>query len=528
MRLYTCLLLLTLAVMPASAQGGLNSGGRPLSLHKEASASDIIYNTPAGTLHSGLYRQSVGFFYGAKRVADGMSGTYVVASDKKTYYIQNIFSQYQCGSWVKGTLTGDTIYVATPQHIDYFEDNGEVVNIYLRNLKYDKLNDTYVVDSANTEAKFVMSGDTLKQVSDQLLGMTDQKGTYMLYGDYNLMMFPNKDEVVKVPSGLKSERYELSYKDEHGESQKKLVRLAVGNSDVWLGDFSMKYPKAWVKGTLKDKRITFSNGQYLGYTDSHHIYFVTGVTVPVTDPDTGEAGETFELSRNIRFDADGDAYKSDNVMFTNWGKQDVNYKECFDQPRLTKFVLTEQTPSNPVIQGYQAYDNDNKYGSLSFTIPSVSNTGVALDPDSLFYNIYTDERLLTFKTTKYGLDRDMTDIPFDFTDGHTFAASASDPLVRIVYFKERVGTYYKRIGVQAIYHGLGKAHKSAIVYNDGTEVAGDDPVTAVTEVVMPAGRPTVSYYDLAGRRVLKPENGVYIKSERLADGVIRQRKIIVR
>ena len=528
MKLFACLSLLTLAVMPASAQGGLNKGGRPLSLHKSSSASDVIYNTPAGTLHSRLYRRSVGFFYGTKRMADGLSGSYVVAPDKQTYYIQNIFSQYQCGSWVKGTLLGDTIYVSTPQHIDSFEDNGGTVDIYLRNLKYDKLKDTYVVDSANTEAKFVMSGDTLKQVSDHLLGMTDQEGNYMLYGDYDLMMFPNKDEVVTAPSDLQTERYELSYKDEYGDNQKRLVRLALGNNDVWLGDFSDKYPKAWVKGTRKDKRLTFANEQYLGYTDSHHIYFVTGVVVPVTDPATGETGETFELSRNIRCDDDGGTYKSENAMFTSWGKQDVNYRECFDQPRLTKFRQTEQTPSNPVIQGFQAYDNDNKYGSLSFTIPTVSISDEVIDPDSLYYNIYTDERLLTFKATKYGLATDMTDIPYSFTDGQTFAASTSDPLVRIVYFKERVGTYYKRIGVQAIYRTLGKAHKSSIVYNDGTEVPADNPVTAVKEVTHHAGSPIISYYDLAGRRVQNPVKGLYVVSEHYANGIVKQRKVMVR
>jgi len=525
MRKITCISMLVLAAMPALAQGG-PQGARPLLL-PSATASDIITNTPAGTLHSGLYRQSVGFFYGTKRNADGMSGAYVVAPDKKTYYIQDIFSQYRPGTWVRGELRGDTIYVPTPQHIDSYQSSDGGIEIYLRNLKYDNNQQTYVVDTDNTEAKFVMSGDTLKQVSPQLLGMTYDDGTYMLYGDYNLVMFPNKDVVTTPPADLKTERYALSYKDEYGDAQSKLVKLSIGSSDAWLGEFSSEYPNAWIKGTVKNNRITFNSKQYLGYTNSHHYYFVAGVTVPIADPETGETGETYEMSRNIRLDYDGDTYKSDNVMFTNWGKLDVNFRECFSEPRLSKFVETEQTPSNPTIQAFKAYDSSYKYGSLSFTIPTVSTTGVALNPDSLFYNVYTDERLLTFRATKYGLAKDMTDIPYNFTDGKTFVTSTSDPNTRIIYYLERVGTYYKRIGVQAIYRTAGKEHKSSIIYSDGTEVPVT-PATGISSTGALKGEPVTTYYDLSGRKVTKPSSGVYVKSERFADGTTKQSKVIMK
>lgn len=524
MNILTKLSLLVLAAMPAQAWGGLTDV-RP-SLYSDPSA-DIITQTPAGALHSGLYRQSTGFFYGTKRIADGMSGSYVVAPDKHTYYIQDIFSQYRPGTWVKAELRGDTLYMPTPQHVDSYQSSDGTIDIYLRNLKFDKDKQTYVVDDDHTEAKFVMCGDTLKQVSPQLLGMTDGEGAYMLYGDYNLMMFPNKDEVPTPPDNLATERYALTYKDEYGDAQSKLVRLTVGSSDVWMGDFSNEYPKAWIHGTYKDHRITFGNTQYLGYAKSHHVYFVTGVTVPVSDPVTGEEGETYEMSRNIRLDESDGVYQSDNVMFTNWGKQDVNFRECFSQPRLSKFIETVQTPCNPVILAFNAYDSSLKYGSLSFTIPTVSTTGTALNPDSLFYNVYTDERLLTFRAAKYGLATDMTDIPYAFTDGKTFASDPSDPSTRIIYFLERVGSYYKRIGVQAIYRAAGEERRSSIIYSDGTEVPAE-PSTGIHHAEASRDVVVTIYHDLCGRRVDKPRSGVYVKSVRFVDGTTKQSKVIVK
>lgn len=518
MKTFAILSLLALATLPAQVMGE-NYKVLPSPLHATATDDDIIKNTPTGTLRSGLYRQSTGFFAGTKVNADGLAGSYVVGQNN-TFYIYNIFSQYQPGSWVKGEVRGDTIYFPTPQHIDSFNDQGETLDLYLRNMKYDESNHSYSVDSVNTEVKFVLSGDTLKQVSPQLIGMTFGDDTWTRYGDQDLVMFVNRDEIFSVPENLKSTRYSLSYKDEYGDSQKRLVKLGFDGDDVWLGDLSEKYPGHWVKGTQKNGRITFDNSQYFGFTDNHHVYFVTGIVVPITDPETGETGETYELSRNIRFDSDGNDYASSNVMFTNWGKRDVNFRECYAQPRLSPFVETEQTPQNPTIQAFQAYDTSLKYGSVSFTIPSTSVTDEVLNPDSIFYNVFVDEKLFTFKTTRYGLDSDMTDIPLSFTNGQTFAASADDPSVHIVYFKERVGSYYSHIGIRAGYRGAGKVHYSDVVYNDG------EVVSAGIKAVQ-TGASTVKYYNLSGQRVVNPQRGIFIRESCQPDGSFTRQKVVL-
>lgn len=519
MKIITCISLLVLATLPAQAQGETQQFHLSLS-SPVAGSTDIIIHTPTGTLHSGLYRQSTAFFAGSRVNADGLAGSYVVSPDKSTVYILNIFSQYQPGTWVKGSLRGDTLYVPTPQHVDSYSDGSGTMELYLQNMKYDERQQNYVVDSVHTDARFVLSGDTLRQVSPQLLGMTSASGGYLGYGDVDILMFVNRDSINTMPVGLKTTRYTLSYKDEYGDRQQRLVRMGFNGSDVWLGNLSALYPSRWIKGMLKNGRITFDNSQYLGFTDRHHVYFVTGITVPATDPETGETGETYELARNIRFDSDGDDYAADNVMFTNWGKRDVNFRECFAQPRLSKFVETEQTPQNPTIQAFQTYDASLKYGSVSFTIPSTAVSGQMLNPDSIFYNVYTDERLLTFKASRYGLDHDMTDIPLNFADSHTFAVSADDPSVHIVYFKERVGTYYRHLGIRAIYHGAGKVHMSDIVYNDGDIVSGIKEITG--------GTSKVRYYNLSGQQVEQPMHGIYVVKSQTADGEPVQSKVLIK
>lgn len=518
MKITTCFSLLLLGALPAMAQNTPQSAQSPSQPQSVTKSDGIIYN-PQGTLYNGLYRQSVGFFFRTPRNADGLAGAYVADNDGVTYYIQNIFSQFQTDTWVKATLQGDTLYMPTPQLVYSYDDGGETNNIYLSNMKYDEAQQTYVIDSANTFAKFVFSGDTLKQVSPQLLGMTGNSGSWMYYGDYDLRIFRNRDTVAVVPEDLNAERYSLTYNDEDGEQQSRLVKLGFDGNDVWLGDFSDRFPDNWVKGELGNNRIVFENEQFFGFKDNHHVYFTTGEREEATDPQTGETGEIYVLSPQIRFDLDGDVYKSDGVMFTNWGKKDVNFRECYEQPQLTKFVETPQTPADPMPVDFTPYDTDDQYGTFTFTLPALSTTGEVLNPDRLYYNIYVDERLLTFKASRYGLDQDMTDIPYSFVDGHTFVASSSYPRGRIVYFKERVGSYYSHIGVKAIYRGAGESHSSNIVYNDG------DVVTGITSVNGSGEATSVSYYDLAGRRVEATSKGVLIKAETMTDGTKRYSKV---
>ena len=373
----TTLLSLMLAALPAAAQNGITKAPLP-ALHM-AAQSDAIIDTPQGTLYNGLYRQSVGYFFGTPRNADGIAGAYVVGNDKVTYYIQNIFSQFQSGTWVKATLQGDTLYMATPQPVYSYTDDGETIHIYLSNMKYDDERQTFVTDTENTTAKFVVRGDTLKQVSPQLLGMTGDSGEWMLYGDYDLKIFRNRDAVAEAPATLTTERYALTYNDENGDRQSRLVKLGFDGNDVWLGQLSDRFPTNWVKGEKGKDRIIFENQQYFGFKDNHHVYFTTGEREEATDPQTGETGEVYVLAPQIRFDLDGDGYKSDGVMFTNWGKKDVNFRDCYEQPRLEKFVETPQTPANPIPVDFSPYDSDDKYGTFSFILPSLSTTAPATD-----------------------------------------------------------------------------------------------------------------------------------------------------
>ena len=114
MKISTCFSLLLLAALPATAQNSIQAALAPGTPKAPALPDTIIYS-PQGTLYNGLYRQSVGYFYGTPRNADGIEGTYVVGNDKVSYYIKNIFSQFQPGTWVKATLRGDTLYMPTPQ-----------------------------------------------------------------------------------------------------------------------------------------------------------------------------------------------------------------------------------------------------------------------------------------------------------------------------------------------------------------------------------------------------------------------------
>ena len=81
MKISTCFPLLLLAALPATAQNSIQAA-LALGTPKAPALPDTIIYSPQGTLYNGLYRQSVGYFLGTPRNADGIEGTYVVGNDK--------------------------------------------------------------------------------------------------------------------------------------------------------------------------------------------------------------------------------------------------------------------------------------------------------------------------------------------------------------------------------------------------------------------------------------------------------------
>lgn len=479
-----------------------------------------ITSTPKGKLHGNLYRTSSSYvtYYSTTytKDADGLIGAYVIGEDGNVY-IKNPFSQFVTDSWMKGTVAGDTIVVSTPQAIYSYIDNDGPNDYFVWNMKYDEANNTFVRDTDNPDAKFVFRGDTLVQASPGMLGMTVTSGNWIGYGDYNIKMYPVGDEITQKPEG-QAQDYTIAYTDEYGEDKKANVQCVIKDNELYLGNFSYETPDSWIKGKIEGNKLVFSSPQYLGPGKSnHHLYFMAGQRVKVWDAENNEYVDTYESCDKIEFAHDGNTYKSDSVMFLNWGRHTVHYRNAYEEPVLGEYMETPATPQDPVIKAFQEYKAQIGYGAIRFNIYKKATTGEELNIKKLFYNIYVDDKVYTFEPKYYpNITEDMTDIPYDFDEERDFRANGDD---HIVYFSVKD---FKRMGVQSIYKGGNATRKSSIIYNvgepviDGVSTVEDDSREVVSEVCC----------DLAGRQIAEPHRGVYIKTVTFADGSKRNYKMM--
>ena len=142
------------------------------------------------------------------------------------------------------------------------------------------------------------------------------------------------------------------------------------------------------------------------------------------------------------------------------------------------------------------------YGLVGFNIPAQDVNGTLLDTENLYFNVFYDDEKVTFYADEYPyIDGDMTDIPYDFSDGYEFFVSGARHTIYIY------STGFDDIGVQTVYRDGDTELRSNIVYYYN----GIDGISRVGAEALPE-----TWYDLQGRRASK--NGSGLRIVRKADG----------
>ena len=106
----------------------------------------------------------------------------------------------------------------------------------------------------------------------------------------------------------------------------------------------------------------------------------------------------------------------------------------------------------------------------------------------------------------------MTDVPVNYTDN--FDIMKKDGMVRTVYFYLQGMT---TVGVQEIYKDGDTTYKSNLV---SYKVDEEGNLTGISRDITTGSDDvkSVSYTDLAGRRISKPAHGIFLKTVKYADG----------
>lgn len=508
----------------------LQQSGRMASksakVFKADALADIIYDQPEGTpLHNWYgYKQGYyNFFYNPFEGTNDGDADELVLADDGTVYLKNPVSFYpDCKSWIKGTkATGDTIAFEFPQKVFEEEVNGKHYDYCLYRMV--RSGNDWAVDENTQTVKFVFRNDSLfKADTESLMGLCSEDGsTWTCYGDYNVVVTKMDETTVAPNNPAAAQTYKMDYTVE-GENKTSVVKLAIEGTDAYLCGFSSNQPDAWAKGRVEsDGRIVFSGRTYLGVNEQErcHTWFVP-VTVETGTLPNGYAYEDYtETSQFVLTpNASTGSYASDGAFIVNIGQNTISAWDVVVGPTLTPFTEVPGKPQKPEFVGLQPYDDVEMYGGIRFNLYPYSEEGNYLNPDKLFYRIYFDMTPYTFTPDEYSsLEASMTDIPYAFSDGYDFIVS--DELHTVYYYRND----FETLGVAAFYKDGDQIYPSTMVYINVKNITED-----IEGVADSHGETLTTYYDLSGRRVSQPARGLYIVTQKGADGTVKSTKKVFR
>ena len=518
------------------------STAQPKKAKRIADYPEIIDSQPEGTLLENWSQYADGWYLSVDAPtqweADGTLCQLVLGNDNSVY-IKDPISNLSVDAWIKGyKAEGDTVVFNLPQKLCIGENSetGEQTDCVAMRMvaKYytdDKGNNfvTYIPDTKSQVVKYVMHNDTLRMVSEDgmILGLASvADGGWMGFGDKAHKRYKVKDPMYAPQNTDAAQSYILThtpYEDEYSHIQ---VRVAIEGNDIFISGLSPYYPDAWVKGTLNGNKVVFKGKQYMGVDEIHnsHDYFMPikkehkemdlggGLMVPY---------DSLIYTDEVVFDFDVQSKElsTNGNMIVSGGKEFVNSLYSYYNASMTPWDNKPGVPATPEINTLWPYDEDAGWGAIEFNMSSYDVDGNYLDPANLYYRIYLDDKPYVYTPDKHiDLVEDMTDVPYLF-DGNDWLVNGD---IRVTYFYRGDFTY---IGVQAIYidkNDNNKRYESPIVWYNNEAPAAVEEINANNAVK------SVYFTDLCGRKVTRPQHGIYIRSIKKADGTVETSKVIIK
>lgn len=488
-----------------------------------ATNQEIISSTPEGTLIDPLYCSSDASYLvysGALATMSNNGYAGAMVRTENAVYIRNIISQYEASTyWVKGDVEADgSVTFRFPQLISQNSTDASK-NRYVA-VMTPHLAGTSVslkAEEGACDLHMKWEGDRLVQVKPEssdpnldkfegIVGLIDNDGDFLGYGEQGISYKTSEIKPLEAPADLQTSRYVYDYVDGSNNAKTTVITVGTSGDDVWFQGLNTFIPEAWVKGSLSNGVVTVPS-TFTGIVQGYLTY-VTALSEDKT-----------QLVNPLTFTKTDDKYVANATVFVNIGdeKVDLNDNRIYSNVVLTPYVEGNKTPATPVIdtseEGTEAFIEEEGMGALVFTLDAVDTEGNPLDQSKLYYNVFKNGELYTFDKDLYGLEEDMVDIPYDFQSDLIMSAYG----YFFVFFLEDMDS----IGVRA-------------VYKDGDTTTYSETATYVFRnagIVSPEGTSvpvSEEYINLNGQKVNHPENGIYIKITRYADGTMKASKTVVR
>lgn len=473
---------------------------------------------------------------------DGCVSKLVVNGEKA--YLYAPWSCRPTEGWMEGDVTDNVITFQLPQLIKKSESVfGNPILEYAVKLEEG-------TDEATGQATYVISEDqsfklhigedgTVSSVEDgKMIGSASYtegwfggEGEWSWTGAGDIVTSWNKvDEQPEVaPNTLKFEDY--YYINGNGHTANiYLFPLAFDGDKVWLKNAAQAtslYDNCWVGDyNAADGTVTFNSGQFLGVDwDTQNLIYAFGATWE-DGVQPGEGGEgvpvviySYADKVVFTFDKENKTLSTKDAFVTARAKSEDSALHAYQSPSLkmqpADFVASE--PQAPFIESYYPADEYNENPNMYFILPLLDKDMNVLDMKNMYYSVYLDDELYVYNKSDYNdlPEDEMTEIPvIGFPQGTPQYFIFVDNWVGGTIFTKKA---YDRIGVQTVYRQGDHVTRSEITY---------DQPSSVDNVMTDGVLVDETFYDMQGRVVKNPADGLYIRRATYSDGTVITRKIV--
>lgn len=495
---------------------------------------EVISDQPEGRL-SWLDRTCDGFVTVAYEATHStIRGSVVQRVDGEDgyVYLSHMASEYPVNTWTRFEKKGDTLVMEGVQalYIEYDEEYEEELMVYLAPMEVviDENNrGTFVVKD---DCRYILNigedGSLTSADPDMILGVCihtlneEVEGNdvwlWKGFGDRNVKMVPAAGIPVSVPEGIGISNWVMN--DGYIDS---FVQVAIDGDDFYINGMDRSLPDSWIKGNIKDGKVVFPSGQYLGADMQIYYYsYFCGAEFSYEEDLNGEVIRVASLADSSVFSYDAEKgsltlergyviNSTADTLFPLYFYEDVKIGQQHRNP--------EVAPAAPY--GLEYYEDD--WGSsVWFMLPNTDVNGDILMVDNLYYEVYVNGELQYFDIEDKDWNVENTPrVPYMYDDWNDFWVAADDPKDHTVYLYYDDEMQY--IGIRSIYtNENGEDIYSEMAYwgdPNGVESSGIDKTPV-----------SVKWYDLQGHEIKGHGRGVSVKASVYVDGSVSYEKVMVR
>lgn len=510
-------------------------------------APQYIQDTPEGTFKQMVKGPCWSYAYNwmigqIDAPSHGCLIDFIFGDDGKVY-MRPVYSLVNNNCWLVGQTEGDEILFKFPQvanHFEYPGEFGETVaydeHCLVVGFKEDEDGSGqgwyYPVEDQTFRFKIKEDGSLEAVNSEVLLGYcawvntlkdgteVDPYWSWQYTGDNFTTLHEETNEVAEVPDNVKFEEWYLV-----GGIAARPLQIGFDGDNVYLkGLVSVEgLAETAIVGVKDDKAgtISFPTNQFMGiYKDIRcESWFVAGTAELIQDED----GSAYKIENKdalvFDYDSEKKIMRTDDCFVLAQTLEAPAYLGFINKPTIKypDFNVEIKELLAPVISEYYPAEPDWGYpASMYVNIPMLDAEGNILKIENIYYNLLLDGEPWIFFADEYGLEEDMTDVPYTGVySGDYFLYWLGDTEHSIEFNAEG----FETLGVQYFYRQGDRVIASPVAYANGLG-------SAIGTEYNPAVK--VERYTLDGIKAAAGARGILIEKAVLSDGSSSIRKVIVR